>query len=55
MSAPTETAAAPAPEVKPEETVPAPAEAAPAETKAEESAPAPVRLYFLKEYKIRIE
>ena len=42
MSAPTETVA-PAPEVKPEETTPAPVEAAPAESNAEESAPAPVR------------
>lgn len=41
MSAPTETVAAPAPEVKPEEVVAAPATEA-TEAKPEEPAPAPV-------------
>ena len=45
MSAPTETAAAPAPEVKPEETVAAPATET-TEAKPEEAAPAPVRCYL---------
>lgn len=45
MSAPTETAVAPVPEVKPEETVAAPATEV-TEVKPEEPAPAPVRCYL---------
>lgn len=47
MSAPTETVAAPAPEVKPEETVAPATEATPVESKPEEAAPAPVCFFSL--------